>query len=210
MLELWQTDAEGDVVQEPGSLHRDGHTFTGWGRASTDRTGHFSFTTVRPGAPFFALTVFARGLLNRLFTRVYLPEAAGDPLLATVDPDRRSTLLATGTDGPARLTCSTSGCRARRRPSSWPSRGTEPDVGPLLARRRPGRGPVTDAALLAAMVRVESAWLVCDVAERGRPRRSGRVTPGAGRRSPAATRSSPWCRGAPEGEPGGCAGCTRG
>jgi protocatechuate 3,4-dioxygenase alpha subunit len=95
ILELWQTDAEGNVVQEPGSLHRDGHTFTGWGRASTDRTGHFSFTTVRPGAPFFALTVLARGLLNRLFTRVYLPEAAGDPFLATVDPDRRSTLLAT-------------------------------------------------------------------------------------------------------------------
>jgi protocatechuate 3,4-dioxygenase alpha subunit len=95
ILELWQTDTEGNVVQVPGSLHRDGHTFTGWGRASTDRTGHYSFTTVTPGAPFFALTVFARGLLNRLFTRVYLPEEGGDPFLDTVDPDRRSTLLAT-------------------------------------------------------------------------------------------------------------------
>ena len=95
ILELWQTDAEGNVVQEPGSLRRDGHTFTGWGRASTDRTGHYSFTTVTPGTPFFALTVFARGLLNRLFTRVYLPDASDDAFLETVDADRRSTLRAT-------------------------------------------------------------------------------------------------------------------
>ncbi|HEX5088094.1 MAG TPA: protocatechuate 3,4-dioxygenase subunit alpha [Nocardioides sp.] len=96
ILELWQADAEGNVVQEPGSLRRDGHTFTGWGRASTDRTGHYSFTTIVPGTSFFALTVLARGLLNRLFTRAYLPDAAGDPFLATVDTDRRSTLLTTG------------------------------------------------------------------------------------------------------------------
>jgi protocatechuate 3,4-dioxygenase, alpha subunit len=95
ILELWQTDAEGNVVQEPGSLRRDGHTFTGWGRASTDRTGHYSFTTVAPGASFFSLTVFARGLLDRLFTRVYLPDAAEDAFLETVDADRRSTLRAT-------------------------------------------------------------------------------------------------------------------
>ena len=95
ILELWQTDTGGNVVQQPGSLRRDGHTFTGWGRASTDRTGHYSFTTVAPGAPFFAVTVFARGLLNRLFTRAYLPEAADDPFLATVAADRRSTLLTT-------------------------------------------------------------------------------------------------------------------
>jgi protocatechuate 3,4-dioxygenase alpha subunit len=95
LVELWQTDADGNVVQQPGSLRRDGHTFTGWGRASTDRTGHYTFTTVVPGAPFFALTVLARGLMNRLFTRAYLPEAADDPFLGTVDADRRSTLLAT-------------------------------------------------------------------------------------------------------------------
>ena len=37
------------IVREPGSLHRDGFTFTGWGRAATDATGRYSFTTVRPG-----------------------------------------------------------------------------------------------------------------------------------------------------------------
>lgn len=100
LIELWQADAEGNVVTEPGSLHRDGWTFTGWGRAATDREGRYSFTTVSPGAtdpgrpPFFAMTVFARGLLNRLFTRAYLPGAGTDPLLDSLEPSRRSTLLA--------------------------------------------------------------------------------------------------------------------
>lgn len=104
LLEIWQPDATGRIVQEPGSLHRDGFTFTGWGRAATDATGHYSFSTVRPGAtaggavPFVAVTVFARGLLNRLFTRAYLPAdaatLAATPLLAGLDPDRRATLVA--------------------------------------------------------------------------------------------------------------------
>lgn len=95
MLELWQADPEGAVVAESGSLHRDGWTFTGWGRCPTDVTGGYSFTTLRPGTPFFALTVFARGLTNRLFTRAYLPEHADDPFLQAVDADRRGTLVAT-------------------------------------------------------------------------------------------------------------------
>ena len=95
ILELWQTDAEGHVVQEAGALRRDGYSFTGWGRASTDREGRYGFSTLEPGAPFFALTVLARGLLNRLFTRAYLPEAADDPFLQALDPDRRTTLVTT-------------------------------------------------------------------------------------------------------------------
>jgi protocatechuate 3,4-dioxygenase alpha subunit len=104
LLEIWQPDSSGDVVQRAGSLHRDGYTFTGWGRAATDNTGRYSFTTLRPGQtemgrpPFIALTVFARGLLDRLFTRVYLPghdaEWASDPLLAALPDDRRRTLMA--------------------------------------------------------------------------------------------------------------------
>ena len=78
LLELWQLAPDGSVPRAPGSLHRAGYTFTGWGRAETDRTGHYQFTTLRPGgeAPFFALTIFARGLLDRLVTRAYLPGAA--------------------------------------------------------------------------------------------------------------------------------------
>lgn len=104
LLEIWQPDPSGRVPHQPGSLHRDGYTFTGWGRAATDNAGQYTFTTVEPGpaAParpaFIAVTVFARGLLDRLFTRVYLPDdevaLADDPLLAALPPHRRQTLIA--------------------------------------------------------------------------------------------------------------------
>jgi protocatechuate 3,4-dioxygenase alpha subunit len=94
LLEIWQTDVSGQVVHEPGSLRRDGFTFTGWGRAATDNTGSYRFTTVRPGTSFIALAVFARGLLDRLFTRVYLPGAAPDALLESLPEERRRTLYA--------------------------------------------------------------------------------------------------------------------
>jgi protocatechuate 3,4-dioxygenase alpha subunit len=105
LLEIWQAGPDGQVPQAEGSLRRDGWTFTGFGRTAVDDNGYYSFTTVEPGAteagsaPFFAMTIFARGLLNRLFTRIYLPgdEAAlaADRLLGTVAEDRRSTLVAT-------------------------------------------------------------------------------------------------------------------
>ncbi|MHA3023138.1 protocatechuate 3,4-dioxygenase subunit alpha [Mycobacterium sp. BMJ-28] len=100
LLEIWQADAQGRVPHTAGSLRRDGWTFTGWGRVSTDDEGHFSFSTVEPGAtepgraPFIAVTVFGRGLLNRLFTRAYLPGAGSDPLLERLPADRRHTLIA--------------------------------------------------------------------------------------------------------------------
>jgi len=105
LLEIWQADENGNVVSRDGSLVRDGYTFTGWGRAAVDNAGHYTFTTVNPGAteegkaPFIMLAVFARGLLNRLFTRIYLPEdteaLAADPLLASLSEAERSTLIAT-------------------------------------------------------------------------------------------------------------------
>ena len=86
LLELWQVDADGVVV--PRSPGRCGATATrspaGVGRPPTT-TGRYTFTTVAPGAPvpgaapFFAVTVFARGLLNRLFTRAYLPDDDAGP-----------------------------------------------------------------------------------------------------------------------------------
>lgn len=104
LIEIRQTAPDGTVPLEKGSLRRDGFTFTGWGRASTDRTGSYSFTTLTPGAPepgrpaFFSVCVFARGLIDRLFTRAYLPDDAialeRDPFLASVDPTRRDTLIA--------------------------------------------------------------------------------------------------------------------
>jgi len=103
LIELWQADEHGRIPQAQGSRARDGWTFTGFGRTHVDDTGHYSFTTVRPGAtaagraPFFAVTVFARGLLHRLLTRAYLSLddalAAGDPVLTSVPEGRRHTLV---------------------------------------------------------------------------------------------------------------------
>jgi len=103
LVELWQPDGAGRIPRVAGSLRRDGAMFagfTGFGRAATDAHGHYGFTTVTPGSvaggrPFFAITVLARGLLNRLFTRAYLPDGDpdADPLLATVDAGRRATLV---------------------------------------------------------------------------------------------------------------------
>jgi len=114
LLEIWQPDAAGRIVQEPGSLRRDPGVFTGFGRTQTWRDGGYSFTTVEPGptaagaAPFIAMTVFARGLLNRLFTRVYLPEPTAalesDRLLSSLSGAERSTLVAVReTDGSLRF-----------------------------------------------------------------------------------------------------------
>ncbi|MCV7282239.1 protocatechuate 3,4-dioxygenase subunit alpha [Mycolicibacterium flavescens] len=102
LLEIWQADADGRIPTAAGSLRRDGFTFTGWGRAGTGDDGRYSFSTVipgatRPGTPQFILvTVFARGLLNRLFTRAYIPgeHLADDPLLAALPAERRETLIA--------------------------------------------------------------------------------------------------------------------
>ncbi|MCW2855465.1 MAG: protocatechuate 3,4-dioxygenase [Marmoricola sp.] len=104
LVEIWQAAPDGTVAQAAGSLDRDGWTFTGWGRAACDRTGEYSFTTVLPGAtedgkpPFFAVVVFARGLLDKLFTRIYLPghpANTADPLLCSLDEAQRATLVAT-------------------------------------------------------------------------------------------------------------------
>ncbi|MBO1739734.1 protocatechuate 3,4-dioxygenase subunit alpha [Leifsonia sp. TF02-11] len=97
LLEIWGADAQGRPIDARGSLHRDGHTVTGFGRAAVDRDGHYAFTTVQPGAPapgrapYLLVTVFARGLLHHLFTRAYFGD---DPFLQTIAEDRRDTLRA--------------------------------------------------------------------------------------------------------------------
>ena len=100
LLEIRQAAPDGTVPVTEGSWRRDGG-FTGWGRCATDPAGRYSFTTLEPGAvdggaPFFAVVVFARGLLDRLFTRAYLPGAAAgsDPFLAGLPAERRETLMA--------------------------------------------------------------------------------------------------------------------
>jgi len=47
-------------------------------------------------APHIVVSIFMRGLLKRLTTRVYFPDSrnAADPILNLVEPSRRSTLIA--------------------------------------------------------------------------------------------------------------------
>ncbi|MER6996177.1 protocatechuate 3,4-dioxygenase subunit alpha [Streptomyces sp. NPDC000410] len=112
LLEFWGPGPEGQLPSAAGSLRRDPVTggfagpvgdFTGFCRVPTDSDGHWSVRTLRPGArggnaPYLSVCVFARGLLHHLFTRVYLPEPgdtlAADPLLASLPPERRATLVA--------------------------------------------------------------------------------------------------------------------
>jgi protocatechuate 3,4-dioxygenase alpha subunit len=112
LLEIRQADTDGVVPAVEGSLRRDGTGFTGWGRSHTDRNGHYWFSTREPGTtaegapPFIAVTVFARGLLDRLFTRAYLPAEPqvleADPLLSRLDAGDRARLTAVR-DGAASL-----------------------------------------------------------------------------------------------------------
>jgi protocatechuate 3,4-dioxygenase, alpha subunit len=104
MIELWQADSEGNY--KDGGEVADG-TFSGFGRLATSEDGSCTFETIRPGrvpgpgntlqAPHINVSVFARGLLKRLSTRVYFagdPANAEDSVLALVPEHRRATLLA--------------------------------------------------------------------------------------------------------------------
>jgi len=109
MLEIWQADAKG---RYPGA---GATSFRGFARALTNDQGQYRFTTIKPGrvpgpggapqAPHVNLTIFARGLLKQLTTRIYFagdPSNESDPILATVsDPAARRTLLAAREGAPS-------------------------------------------------------------------------------------------------------------
>ncbi|WP_022877629.1 protocatechuate 3,4-dioxygenase subunit alpha [Microbacterium sp. B19] len=103
LVEIFGPDADGSVPRARGAFRRDDHTFTGFGRAFTNDEGHYEFWTREPGgtAAFFAAIVFARGLPNKLHTRIYVPAddaaLAADPLLSSLDAEERASLVATRT-----------------------------------------------------------------------------------------------------------------
>lgn len=107
VVEIWQTDADGNIPTDSGVIVRKAAGFSGYGRSGSDDEGYWQFTTVLPqaaesGKPaFFAVIVFARGLLSRLHTRIYVPgpETDADPFLQRLSPERRATLIATPVDG---------------------------------------------------------------------------------------------------------------
>lgn len=108
MLEIWQSDGNGRYRHPADGRSPDVPTdFIGFGRIGTNDDGVFRFSTVMPGtvpyagdgvqAPHLNVHVFARGLLDRLMTRIYFEDQdanSKDPVLARVPEDRRSTLLA--------------------------------------------------------------------------------------------------------------------
>jgi protocatechuate 3,4-dioxygenase alpha subunit len=108
MVEIWQANAHGryNHSTDQGTAHLD-PTFLGFGRSGTAEDGSYWFETIKPGrvpfyydqfqAPHICVTIFSRGLLNHLVTRLYFEDEqtnAEDPILLCVPDERRSTLLA--------------------------------------------------------------------------------------------------------------------
>ena len=110
LVEIWQANAGGryrhDGDRHPAPLDPN---FSGAGRCLTDAEGRWAIRTVKPGplpapdggteAPHLDVSVFARGLLGRVVTRIYFPDEAeanaADPLLRSIpDPRMRERLVA--------------------------------------------------------------------------------------------------------------------
>ncbi|HEV7652975.1 MAG TPA: protocatechuate 3,4-dioxygenase subunit alpha [Actinophytocola sp.] len=106
LIESWQASPEGrfDHPDDPRGAVAG---FRGFGRCPTDPAGRWGIRTVRPGrvpgangvlqAPHIDLSVFARGLLDRVVTRVYLPSEPSnvdDPVLMSVPDAVRGSLVA--------------------------------------------------------------------------------------------------------------------
>jgi len=113
MIEIWQANAEGryDHIEDDQEKLLD-PAFHGYGRAATDALGEYRFETIKPGgvpgtdgvlqAPHINVSIFARGLLKRLCTRIYFPDEMlneTDLVLITIAPERRATLIASRAPG---------------------------------------------------------------------------------------------------------------
>jgi protocatechuate 3,4-dioxygenase, alpha subunit len=121
LVEIWQANRAGRYAHPEDDREEipleEG--FDGFGRCPTDEEGRYEFVTVKPGpvpapggglqAPHIEVSVFARGLLKRLATRIYFPDEAeaneADPVLSSIeDSDERGTLVARADeDGPLRF-----------------------------------------------------------------------------------------------------------
>jgi protocatechuate 3,4-dioxygenase alpha subunit len=119
MIETWQADPDGRFPspEDPrGAASYPG--FRGYARAQTiDPPGEFGIFTLKPGrvpdgegglqAPHIDVSVFARGILDRVVTRIYFADEAAanaeDVVLQGLPEDRRATLVAERTDDGYRL-----------------------------------------------------------------------------------------------------------
>jgi protocatechuate 3,4-dioxygenase alpha subunit len=108
ILEIWQANSYGKYAHPEDDQDKPLEpNFTGYGRIPTNDEGKFRFSTIKPGrvpdpqgelqAPHIVVSVFARGLLRRLVTRIYFPDDPAndtDFALKLVEPSRRRTLIA--------------------------------------------------------------------------------------------------------------------
>ncbi|MFF7399144.1 protocatechuate 3,4-dioxygenase subunit alpha [Achromobacter sp. NPDC008082] len=110
MVEIWQANPHGryDHPEDTRDALPLIEGFTGFGRVPTGPDGSFRFVTVKPGsvpdlngvpqAPHILVSVFTRGLLKHVATRMYFPDEAAanasDDVLRQVPPARRNTLIA--------------------------------------------------------------------------------------------------------------------
>jgi protocatechuate 3,4-dioxygenase, beta subunit len=92
LVEVWQANAAGRYAHAHGEWPAPlDPNFTGGGRVLTDAAGHYSFTTIKPGAypwgnhrnawrpAHIHFSLFGRAFTQRLVTQMYFP---GDPLFA--------------------------------------------------------------------------------------------------------------------------------
>jgi protocatechuate 3,4-dioxygenase, alpha subunit len=107
LIETWQADSEGRYAHPADGRPPASNSFRGFGRCPTAQDGTFHIATIKPGrvpgpdgttqAPHINVSVLARGVVKRLFTRIYFAgdaANASDPILALVPADRRETLIA--------------------------------------------------------------------------------------------------------------------
>ena len=94
LVEIWQANAHGKYAHPEDKQGKPLEAgFKGFGRSATDENGAFRFKTIKPGrvpgpggalqAPHIAVTVFMRGLLKHLVSRIYFPDEpanADDPV----------------------------------------------------------------------------------------------------------------------------------
>jgi len=119
LVETWQADPDGRFAHpdDPRGPNPAGTGFRGFGRAPTDADGRWWVRTVKPGplptddggteAPHLDVSVFARGLLHRVVTRIYFPDEAeanaADPVLASIDDEHARATLVAAAQAPGRL-----------------------------------------------------------------------------------------------------------
>ncbi len=112
LVETWQADPQGGFASPEDPRGASSHPgFRGYARAQT-LSGGFEIFTLKPGrvpdgegalqAPHIDVSVFARGILDRVVTRIYFADEAEanaeDVVLRGLTDDQRRTLIAEKTD----------------------------------------------------------------------------------------------------------------